>query len=266
MWAALFVVAALAVGACREDDPNETGGKAEPTAKQDGARRADPSIQALSAACTAYWKTVLAELPPSAPDGYSAYLQQRRQKVETFIAAVRAQQSKGTERARLLAAGSSVLSLISNQQVVWEGDRLNTLFTGMQNLSDLDRDFVAAAKKAGVTCSEASEPSASLQEFRRGAAEACEKAGRPDGLPARDADVIRNRVAGHADLALPDTATELERETLAAERKLAKAAANAKSSPVILDADADYLALATRTTAGWSLQGVLACADLPTGN
>src|SRR6186713_1798910 len=64
MWAALFVVAALAVGACRDDDPNETGGKAEPRAKQDGARRADPSIQALSVACTAYWKTVLAELPP----------------------------------------------------------------------------------------------------------------------------------------------------------------------------------------------------------
>ena len=37
IWAALFVVAALAVGACRDDDPNETGGKAEPRAKQDGA-------------------------------------------------------------------------------------------------------------------------------------------------------------------------------------------------------------------------------------
>lgn len=35
---------------------------------------------------------------------------------------------------------------------------------------------------------------------------------------------------------------------------------------MIVDADIPYLALAARTTEGWSRLGVTACANLPTGS
>jgi hypothetical protein len=145
------------------------------------------------------------------------------------------------------------------------GNFAGGVYQGTQALSLFDREFEAAAEKARVPCAQPPEPGAKLRAFRRRATEACDAAGRSYGLPSRDADVIRNRVERHTRLSLPDPPAELERETLAAERELAQAAAEAEPSRIIVDADARYLALAARTTEGWSRQGVSACADLPTG-
>lgn len=249
------MVAALAVAACGGSGPAEA----------EREQRSDPSMARLAAACTEYWQTVLAQLPPRTHTGYRTYLRERRQHLERFLAAVRREPAKRAERARLLAAGSKILAQIDYVQfAVEEADFTRGLYHGTPALSLFDREFETAAKKARVPCAQAPEPSASLREFRRRAAEACGAAGRPYGLPSRDADLIRNRVDGHARLPLPDTATELERDTLAAERELAEAAARAEPSRIIVDADVRYLALAARTTEGWSRQGVLACADLPT--
>lgn len=253
---AFWVAAALAVAACGDNGP------AEP----EHEKRTDPSMARLAAACTEYWQTVLAQLPPRTHTGYSAYLRERQQHLERFLAAVRREPAKRSERARLLAAGSKILSQIDDIQLaVEDADFTRGLYHGTPALSLFDREFETAAKKARVPCAQAPQPSASLREFRRRAAEVCGAAGRPSGLPSRDAEVIRNRVNGHAKLPFPDTATELERDTLAAERELAEAAARAEPSRIIVDADGRYLALAARTTEGWSRQGVLACADLPTG-
>lgn len=259
MWATLWLVVALAVAACGDDGPNQAEAERSPVP--------DPSIARLAAACTEYWQTVLAELPPRTHTGYPDYLQERTRQLERFLDAVRSQPAKGTERARLLAAGSKILSQINYVQLaVEQGDYTRALYHGTPALTLFDREFEAATEKARVECAQAPEPSAELREFRTRAAEACQAAGRPDGLPERDADLIRDRVDGHADLPLPNPAPDLERDTLSAERDLAEAAATAKPSQVIVDADVRYLALAARTSEGWSRQGVTACADLPTGS
>lgn len=258
MWAILSLLMALVVAACGDDGRDRAEAERSPAP--------NPSIARLGAACTEYWQTVLAELPPRTHTGYEAYLQERRTQLERFLGAVRSQ-PKGVERARLLAAGSNILAQIGYVQLAVEQDDFGrALYHGTPTLTFFDREFEAATKKARVECAPASEPSAELREFRRRAAEVCDAAGQPDGRPKPDADLIRDRVDGHAGLPLPAPAPDLERDTLSTERELADAAAKAKPSRVIVDADTRYLALAARTTEGWSRQGVTACANLPTGH
>jgi len=258
MWVTLGLVLALVVAACGEDGSGQAKAERTPTP--------DPSVARLSAACTEYWQTVLAELPPRTHTGYAAYVKERMSRLQRFVDAVRAEPGKGAERARLLAGGSLLLSQYDGlQYAVDQRDFTAALYHVAPGLAAADRKFEATTKKAGVECGLPAEPSAEVREFRTRAGEVCEAGGQPEGLPALDADRIRDRVDGHAALALPDSASDLERETLSMESELADEAAKAKPSRVIVEADIRYLALATRTSEGWSRQGVTACANLPTG-
>jgi hypothetical protein len=239
------VAAVLVLGGCGEAEP-------QPESKPDAAG------DRLSAACTDYREAVSAELPPAAPGAYPAYMAERLQHAERLIAAVR-EQPEGEARARLLAAGSEILSQLSDMQQTTKASFAGVMYTRLTPLEDAERRFDAAAEKAGVDCGAPDGPT----EFATRAGEVCDAAGRTSGLPARDAELIRARVEGHAELSMPPDAGALERDTLAAQRELARVAAQTPASPTIRDADARYIALAGRTSAGWSRQLVAACVDLP---
>jgi hypothetical protein len=218
----------------------------------------DPSTDRLSAACTEYREAVSAELPPAAPGAYPAYMAGRLQLAERLIATVR-EQPEREPRARLLAAGSEILAQLSDMQETTKASFAGTMYTRLTPLEDAERRLDAAAEKAGVDCGATDGPT----EFATGAGEVCDASGKPAGHPAEDVALIRARVAGHAELSLPPEAGDLERDTLAAERELARVAARTPASPTISDSDARYIALAGRTSAGWSRQLVDACDDLP---
>src|SRR4051794_14769933 len=102
--AALLVGAAVAFAACGGGDGPAQGAR---------GKRPGPVMTRLAAACTEYRQTVLAQLPPSSHTGYAAYLRERRQHLERFLATVRREPAKRTERARLLAAGSNILGQLN---------------------------------------------------------------------------------------------------------------------------------------------------------
>jgi hypothetical protein len=245
-WIAAFC-AVLAFAGCGGGDDAE----AEP------GPSADPAAERLSEACTAYREAAFAELPPAAPADYPAYVRERRQLVDEFIAALK-EEPESEGRARLVAAASEILSVVDELDGVGTG-----LYTRTGALDMYERGLDDAAEQAGVRCGSGEEPSAEIREFRSAADEVCAAAGPTAGLPRRDAPLIRERADGHADIPLPADAGDLERDTLAAERELAEVAASRPATRTIRDGDLRYLVLAARTTSGWSRQQVDECADLP---
>lgn len=253
----LCVAAAVASGGC--------GGESDGDGGRGGA--ADPAMKRLEAACRTYRGAVDAELPPASPADYAGYLRERRRLVDRFLAVVRKAPSEGAARAvrgRLLAAASQIQGVVNDTQRTAEPRSLaGGLYERGASLEAVERNLDRAASRADVRCAGSAAPSGDLREFRRKAGEVCASSGRAKGVPRLDAGMIRRRVDGHARLKLPSDATRLERDTLAAERALARVAAHSPASEVIRDADARYVALATRTSTGWSRQGVTACAGLP---
>lgn len=130
-------------------------------------------------------------------------------------------------RGRLLAAGSNVLSIVDE---IAGGTDLDSfaavLFTRAGALGAYDGGVDEAAQKAGVACGLPPDASPEIREFRREAGTVCEAYDPPvAGVPSRIAGLVRQRADEHSRLALPADATDLERDTLAAERELARVAA-----------------------------------------
>jgi hypothetical protein len=219
----------------------------------------DPGVDALAGACAEYREAALAELPPASPSGYQAYMREQRELIDRFVAAIE-QAPAGEARGRLLAAGSQILGGVNDLERVTPAGGLYARSRVLGQNMDV---FDDAAEAAGVPCGAPPEPSPEVREFRAGAAEVCDASGRTQGLPRRDAELIRARVEGHAELELPAEASRLERDTLAAERELARIAATAPRSQTIQARVAEYVTLAVRTSEGWRRQGVEACVDLP---
>jgi hypothetical protein len=255
---ALACAAALAIAGCGEgsEDPPESTPAPE------------PAVEALDRACGEYRAAALAELPPAAPSGYRAYVREQRRLADELVAAVREQPSEGPAaepRGRLLAASSEILGNVNDIQrstgrEFSTGALYHRALVFGYGFAALDE----ATGKTGLQCGRPPEPSAALREFRTAADEVCADSGATEGLPSLDAALIRARVDGHGRLPLPADATELERETLAAERALAGVAAAAKRARTIQEElDARYVALAVRASEGWRRQGAAECVDLP---
>lgn len=255
-WGCAFAVALVLAGCGGDDDSPEA------------AATPHPALERLGAACTAYREATMAELPPALPAEWGAYIRERGRLVDRFVAAVRKEPAEGPvrePRGRLLAAGSNVLSIVNEISGGTDLDSFAAvLFTRAGALGAYDGGLDEAAQKAGIACGLPPDASPEIREFRREAGTVCEAYDPPvAGVPRRIAGLVRQRADEHSRLALPADATDLERDTLAAERELARVAAAVPLKPKPRDA-ALYVALAARTSEGWRRQGVTACVDLPT--